>query len=222
MKTFASLTTLLIATLITGCTFNYDEVSFEDIQKQYQYNTADSTATQHDKDTVYVSRQTGGRQNTHIPYECNLMVNAHLVIDGDITTAPPSSLKVTVQKMNIVISRDGDDDNSLNYSPELISEVTEPQNYEGWHSAPQGLDNNSRSLLKEVIPFVYDNYYDVSIKIYYVVRVKDNKLAAGCATTYERKTVTYSSNIIREKDVTIDIPIELTSVQFNASVSNYE
>lgn len=100
---------LLATVLFTGCTFNYEEESFEDLYPGNIYHGDSIMQNLHNaaSDTTYIPRQTNNRRDNNTPYECNLMANARLIIDGGNEKENNPSLKVTVSKIVIQIYRDG-------------------------------------------------------------------------------------------------------------------
>lgn len=214
---------LLATVLFIGCAFNDDEESFEDFQSFNIYRGDSIMQNLHNaaSDTTYIPRQTNNRRDNNTPYECNLMANARLIIDGGNEKKNNPSLKVTVSKIVIQIYRDALQDESFTLSPEPSADIAEPTYQTDWHSAPTGITIEGKNLFGNPVSFIYNHYFDATMTVYYTLRVLDSHLADGCYTTHEWKTVKYSSNILHEKDITIDFPIELTSVNFDATVDNW-
>jgi hypothetical protein len=128
-----------------------------------------------------------------------------------------SNLKITVTRINITITYDNTYHTII---PRLNTNVTEPQQFGEWSDLPDGIYNKPQNVFEDSIKIVPSDDYQVDVCLQYVVRNRDDKLADGYSESYECRRYTQLFKL-SDDTPTMNLPIELVSVKFSASVSDY-
>ena len=213
--------------ICTSCTFSYDREYMEDIMAKYNTTDTITKKTASDSDSIVVQDIRNQNQKEVLELygdtaRYNVLnvtnIKSRVIITDDDTMDDIETLKVTVRKVRIDISVD---DETQVIWPEVNETVKEPMEYTGWLCLPDGLKKSNKDVCSEAISFSFLNNYEVRISIFYTVRVRDGHLAQGCSESLEYKTVKLSSSNEWRKNVSVNIPIELTSVQFDAVTDDY-
>lgn len=111
----------------------------------------------------------------------------------------------------------------------LAADIREPVTFNSWADL-NGIAGVEESPAKNVyaadtapLLFLPGTTPSLKFTIEYVVRTKDDKLAKGYTEVWQKitKTVTFAAPVQQNKQYNIAIHIGLTTVKFNASVSNW-
>lgn len=150
---------------------------------------------------------------------CNIFIEGKLIINGGYYT-DISDTYVTVKKITVNIRIDNGE--KIAYYPEVNTTVAEPEYVYEWENMPEGINYNRKQITIEPLVISYKENFYAEVTVDYALRTKDTKLAAECSIDHYSNTVTYQSmhnNIIRKN---ILVPLELTTIEISATVSDYE
>ena len=179
-----------------------------------------------DNDSVYVPRAyTAGRNVVDSAamapdsVKCEIHVDGRLRVHGG-TSTDISDTYVTVEKITVSIW--ADDREMKTYCPEINKEVAEPVEVWEWDTMPVGVNYARKRLTDAPVTVSYMDYFYVEVTVCYMLRVRDTKLAADCTADRYWNTVRYGSSFFRENRMDILVPLELTTIQFDAIVDSYE
>lgn len=230
MKT-KSLVLMAVTLMCVSCSWEEytDSPEMRKAYLQTHGESQDSTvADTGDNDTTYVDRYNPkgiAESNTmeeispEDSVRCNLIIEGKLIVDGG-TSSDISDTYVTVEKITVNVWADGK--GMKTYYPEAHKEVAEPSESCEWNNMPAGVDYDRKRLNMEPLAIPYKNYFYAEVTVCYVLRVKDNKLATGCTKSRFKNTVKCSSDRAGENNMSVLVTLELSTVQFDATVGNYE
>ena len=126
-----------------------------------------------------------------------------------------------------IIDQDGTGDN---VTGELNEEIKEPDSWDNtWASNPVGVETVAKNVYKdgtEAFPMVFipGTYPELTISIDYLVRTEDTNLKNGYSEVEQviTKKLTFSEAVKLNKQYSIIMHLGLTSVKFEAKVSDWE
>lgn len=183
----------------------------------------DSTSTgANDSTYVFRSNPKGVVKNdstTEDSTRCDLFVEGKLIVDGG-TSSDISDTYVTVEKITVNVWADAKE--MVSYCPVVHTDVAEPSEVFEWESMPAGINYSRKRLNMEPLTISYKDYFYAKVTVCYILRVRDAQLAAGCTADRYWNTVRYGSSFFRENRMDILVPLELTTIQFDATVDSYE
>lgn len=175
------------------------------------------------KDSVNILRTTrSGVAGKNAPdsISCSLDIDGKVIVDGG-STSDLTNTYVTVEKVIVKVWKDGYH-TPVEYVPELDKEVAEPSNTTSWNMMPQGVKYSRKALCGNPVTFTYKDYFYVEVNVCYVLRVRDDKLAAGCTLDHYWCKAVYSSTNMMETEMRMLVPLELTTICFHATVDTYK
>ena len=220
---------LLAATFVCfSCSWNEESEYLEKMKAYYQIHgePEDSIFTGSDADSTWVfsSSSVGQMSSTSATYpdsvRCDLLVEGRLIVDGG-TSTDISDTYVTVEKIIVRAWIDGKD-SVVVFCPEIDSKVAEPTEVLEWETMPECVNYRRKALSAEPVTITYKDYFYAEVEVCYVLRVRDKELAAGCAADHYWNTVRCGSSSLMDNQMTVLVPLELVTIQFNAAVSNYD
>lgn len=223
MKKTAIILTLL-ALMSVSCSTDYEN-EFDDVTAQTEEIVSDTTAE--NRGDVPSSGTTIGNRgdsitNVHTSVvskteqrSCRVYITSCLDVDGGKNTYNPC-LRVTVRKVVVDIVTDSTEWKS---NLALSAKVAEPDTV-SWKNLPRGIIFDTISVIKTPVKIVYKKYFKVTVDFYYTVRIKDDHLEFGYFSMNQRKTVKYSSSSSTGETLSINCPIDLNSVSFDACIGN--
>ena len=223
MKT-KSLVLMTVTLMCISCSWN-EYTDSPEMRKAYiqtHGESQDSTSTGgNDSTYVFQSNHKGIVKNdstTEDSTRCELFVEGKLIVDGG-TSSDISDTYVTVEKITVNVWTD--DKKMVAYYPEAHTDVAEPSEIFAWENMPVGINYDRKRLNMEPLTISYKDYIYAEVTVYYILRVRDAKLAAGCTVYRYRNTVTCGTSIFKENRMTVLVPLELTSITFSATVDDY-
>ena len=189
------------------------EEPFSMVEKTYVTSNKENTAIDS------VSRSSVNITNNYSYVECNLTIKGVLKINGSYIDKDIPSLKINVSSIRVEVTVDDDNTNIISYNPKPAENIIE--NSTVWNELPEGINWKDKNLFNKPILIIYHNNYKVKVAVNYTVRVRDSKLAAGCTVDHSYKVMNFTSQGKTENTI-FTFPIELTSVDFDAGVADYE
>lgn len=209
------LMTAVICCMACSWEDDIDLTEKETAYRQVSYVYSDSTETKEKQDSSFVA--TAAQRNVTVEdpdsQRCDLQIKGKLIVHGSCTDI--SSTYVTVEKIIVRVCTDNTDSTII--CPAINKEVAEPENADSWEMLPVGVKYSRILLNTEPVTVVYKDSFMTEITICYLLRVRDTE-KIGEADHYQN-TVRYSSDskgIWREN---ITVPLELTTIDFNAAVA---
>lgn len=218
--------------VINSCSKDYfTDEEYVTPYEQTKGESIDSLETKHVQnndsidDAVYNSQMLQSdtvpqKQEEEQWYNCNMNITGRLIVD-DGTSVDLTDTRFNVSKIIVKVSVDENDSICI-FEPDINSDIKEPLTCEMWEKLPQGLRYDSKPFCARPIDFQHKGRYDAEITIYSVLRTKDSNLVTGCSTIKDTCIVNYSSKSRRTQYLTLDIPIELRTIQFGATVAETE
>ena len=215
---------LLAAILWTG--FSWEEYTGDpELRKGYiqtYCESQNSTENEENDSTCSIHSNTKGVAKNDSTAEdstrCDLFVEGKLIVDGG-TSSDISNTYVTVEKITVNVWADGKE--MVIYYPVAHTDVAEPSEVFEWESMPAGINYGRKRLNMEPLTISYKDYFYAEVTVYYILRVRDTKLAAGCTADRYRNTVTCGTSSFKENRMTVLVPLELQTITFSATVDDY-
>lgn len=225
MKTYL----FLLAATILCMSCSWESGKTPEIKKVYIQTHSEEQQNTASNDSVLVV-PSGGAQNSpqetvvsdssrQTPLQCDLSIEGKLIVDGGSST-DISDTYVTVEK--VIVNVWVDNEETKIYSPKIHTEVAEPSKIFGWAAMPTGINYVSRELVETPISISYMYYFTAEITVYFILRVKDSNLAQGYTQSRYRVTSMCYSNNVKDNSLNVLVPLELTTVKFDAAVDGYE
>ena len=149
--------------------------------------------------------------------KCNLLVEGRLIVDGGAST-DISDTYVTVEKITIRAWIDGRNDVMV-FCPKIEGSVAEPENVMEWDAMPECVRYRRKLLSAEPMTITYKDFFYAEVEVCYILRIRDTKLAADCTADRYWNTVRCKSSSLKESLMSVLVPLELVSIQFNATVT---
>lgn len=212
MNNYPSLYFLITVIVLSACTTAFDE-DVSDITTRTDCYNNDSCAI----NTHYANDRSNSVMISSASLDskiCTLAIYSKVVTDNKDSIE--YNTKVTIDK--IVVNVSADENSDTTFLPEPIQGVRDVYDFSRWNEIPNGISSLYESISDDTISFAFHNSYKVTATVYYAVRTRDDKLAAGFTVFTGCKTVTLSSNKVTYM---VFIPISLTSVKFDATVDSY-
>ena len=216
----------LAATFIcVSCSWNEESEYSEKLKAYYQIHSKqqDSIFTGNNADSIgtFGSSSDGQMLSTSVTYpysvRCDLLIEGKLIVDGG-TSTDISDTYVTVKKINVRVWIDGKD-SMMVFCPEIDSRVAEPENVLEWETMPECVKYRRKTLSAEPVTITYKDYFYSEVEVCYVLRVREKEFAAGCTADNYWSTVCCGSSSLMEKQMSVLVPLELFTIQFNAIVN---
>lgn len=177
-------------------------------------NDNDSIYAAHTMNMIVVDSTTATPTRTD-SVRCGIHVDGRLGVDGGISS-DISDTFVTVEKIIVSVQTDGKE--MVTYYPQAKHEVAEPLEVFGWETMPEGVNYARKRLTDAPVTIFYMDHCYVEVTVCYILRVRDTKLAVESTADRYWNTVRCESSSYRENKMDILVPLELTTIQFDAIV----
>lgn len=208
---------MTVTLMCVSCSWN-EYTDSPEMRKAYiqtHGESQDSTETGDNDSTYTLHSNIKGVENTT---RCDLFIDGKLIVDGG-TASDISDTNVTVEKIMVNVWADGKEMNT--YYPEINMEVIEPSEVFGWNNLPLGIKYERKRLDMEPLVIYYKEHFYAEVTVCYILRVRDPKLAEGCTAVRYRHTVKCESSNIKGNRINILVPLDLMTVQLDATVDSY-
>ena len=221
---FLTVAVIMVTMSIMSCAWE-DEMSPTELRKifyQTHSDNSDSVAVECGNDSTYLSQIPNNRRGAGATTDSIhgiITVEGKVIVDGG-SGVDLSDTNVTVEKIIVRLWTDGQAEPVILY-PEANTEVAEPSEVYAWETMPQGLKYTRKKLCEQPVAFTYKDYFNAEVSVFYMLRVRDTKLAVECTADRYWNTVSFGSTSYREEYISVLVPLELHTISFNAAVDAY-